>query len=504
MEINTFELAFNGFLAVLTFKHLFLMIVGIASGIAAGAMPGIGPSMAVALVLPFTLSMGPVTGLILLGALWTGAVYGGSITAILFKVPGTPASVASTLDGYPMTQKGEGDVAIVVGLISSGVGGVVGGLFLLFLFVPLSNIALKFSKPEYFWLCVFGLTAISSISANNVLMGVTAVILGLLIQTIGLDPLYGIPRFTFGNPELMQGIHLVPALIGIFAFPQMLEMFLHTEGQNVSYRQRGARELMGHVCGYLFHNCKRIMARSAILGTLIGILPGTGTSIASIIGYNEAMRWDKHPEKYGTGCIEGVCASETANNAVIGGSCIPMMALAIPGCPTAAIIMGAFLTHGIVPGSDLLTKSGDIAFVFIAALIILNFIMVGVGFFMGRPIAQAQRLPEFYLAPIIMVLCLLGAFAIRNSMTDVYVMLGLGVGVYLANKAGMPSAPLALGVVLGTIMEEALGVSLIMAQGEGGVVDTLFMRPLCIGLIIISVLSAMTPLFVNKKKKNNA
>ena len=501
MEINTFDLALNGLWACLEPYHLVLMVAGMAAGIVAGAMPGIGPSMAVALILPFTLGMGPVTGLILLGSLWVGATYGGSITAILFKVPGTPASVATTLDGYPMAQKGEGDVAIVTGLLSSTVGGIVGALFLLFLFVPLSRIALKFSKPEYFWLCVFGLTAISSISAKNVLMGVTAVVLGLLIQTVGIDPMYGMPRFTFGSAELMQGINLVPALIGIFAFPQMLDMILNTEGRNIPYHQRGAKELITHVFRYLFTKCKAIMARSSIIGTFIGILPGTGTSIASIIGYNEAVRWDKHPEKYGTGCIEGVCASETANNAVIGGSCIPMMALAIPGCPTAAIIMGAFLTHGIVPGSSLLIKSGDIAFVFIDALIFLNIVMFAVGFFMGRPIAKSQKLPPFYLAPLIMVLCVLGAFSIRNSMTDVYIMLTIGVFVFLGNKVGLPSAPLALGVVLGSIAEEALSASLFMAEAEGGVFQTMFMRPLCMVLIAVSILSAMTPLFTRKKQK---
>lgn len=499
-DVSILSLTLHGFAQLFTVYHLGLMVLGMAGGIVAGALPGIGPSMAVALLLPFTLTMGPITGMILLGAIWVGAIYGGSITAILFKVPGTPASVATTLDGYPMTQKGEGDMAIVTALLSSCFGGLVGAILLLFLFVPLSQISLKFSKPEYFWLCVFGLTAISSISAKNVLMGVTAVILGLLISTIGMDPIMGTPRFTFGNFALMQGVHLVPALIGVFAFPQLCEMILHTESYEVKYHQRGARELLSGVGAYLIRNCKIILARSSILGTLIGVLPGAGTSIASIIGYNEAMRWDKHPEKYGTGCMEGVAASESANNGVIGGSCIPMMALAIPGCPTAAIIMGAFLTHGIVPGSHLLEKSGDIAFVFICSLVVLNFIMVAVGFFMGRPIAKVQKLPAFYIAPLIMVLCLLGAYTIRNSMTDVYIMLTIGISVFLGNKVGLPSAPVALGIVLGSIAEEALSVSLYMAQAEGSLLGTLIMRPICLVLIAICIVSALSPFFMKKSK----
>ncbi len=504
MEQNTMQLIWQGFANIWAPYHIFLMVAGVTGGIVAGALPGIGPALAIALLIPFSLVMGTMPGMVLLGAIWCGCTYGGSITATLFKVPGTPASMATTFDAYPMTEKGEGDIALTTCLVSSVIGGIVGAALLLWLFVPLSEVALRFSKPEYFWLCVFGLTAVSSVSGKNIRMGIMSVLLGLAIRMLGMDPTYGMPRFTGGNITLMQGVDLVSALVGIFAFSQVLEMSSLGAASGVNYTQRKSGELIRTTLGRMFSRCKATIVRSAIIGTIVGILPGTGTSIASIISYNEAMRWSKTPETFGKGEIEGVVASETANNAVIGGSCIPMMALAIPGCPAAAVIMGAFMSHGIVPGSKLLVESGELAFTFIWVLIMVNLFMLVIGFYMGRPIAKTVQLPPWYIAPTILLLCSIGTYSVRNSLFDIYVMVGLGLFTFFGRKVGIAPAPLALGMVLGPITEEALNAALVMAQASESLWRTMIARPICLVLIGLTLLSLLTPLMIRKKSSRAA
>lgn len=502
MDTNTIALIINGFINSLQPFHILLMIGGLFGGIIIGSLPGLSATMAVSIMLPFTFVMEPASGLIMLGAIWCGGVYGGANAAILLNIPGTASSIATTFDGYPMTKKGEGDKALLTSLVSSAFGGVFGVIILLTAFAPLAVFSLMFGKPEYFWLTIFGLTTISAMSIGNARKGLLAGALGLLISTIGLDPLSGAARFTFNYSPLMGGVSVVPALIGIFAFSQILELSESNNKQSTNYKRTD--NLIKKVMGELWKKCRGVLIRSSFIGTIVGMLPGAGGDVASLIAYNEAKRWDKKPQRYGKGAIEGVAASESSNNAMIGGALIPMMSLGIPGAPVAAVIMGGLLAHGIIPGSKLLSESGDIAYTFITSLVIANILMVVVGYFMLRIMTNILRVPNYFIIPGIFFLSTIGAYAFRNSLTDVYIMIGMGIIAYLLSKAGVSAGPLALGLVLGPISEEALGVSLVLAQAKNSIVEVMFLRPVSIILIILIILSLFTPLitqyFKNKKK----
>lgn len=499
MEHNIIELIISGLINSLSPYHILLMVLGVAGGIVIGTLPGLTATMAVALLVPITFVMEPSTGLVMLGAVWCGAIYGGANAAILLNVPGTPSSIATTFDGYPMTKKGDADKAMLASLIASAIGGIIGVIILLTLFAPLAQLSLKFGKPEYFWFCIFGLTTISAMSTGNVFKGLLGGFLGLLIGTIGIDPVAGIPRFTFGYKPLVQGIQLVPALIGFFAFSQMLTLMERDVKYIAKYKQRP--NLLKSLLSEMYQKGRSIILRSSFLGTFIGILPGAGGPVASIIAYNEAKRWDKNPEKYGKGALEGIMASESSNNAVIGGSLIPMMGLGIPGCPAAAVVMGGLLAHGIIPGSKLLTESADVAYTFIMALIVANLIMLPVGYFLIKLVGNILNVPLYFVAPVILVLSTIGSYALRNSMLDVFVMVICGIIAYLLSKVDIDAGPLALGLVLGPIAEDALGVSLVIAQAKGSIMQLLFLRPVSIILIILSILSVFSPLILAQIKK---
>lgn len=479
-------------------NHLILMSLGIVAGIIIGTLPGLTATMATALLVPFTFHMEPSTGLVLLGAIWCSGVYGGSNSAVLLNIPGTPSSFTTTLDGYPMTKKGEADKALFTSLFSSVMGGIFGVIVLILLFAPLARLSVKFGKAEYFWLCVFGLTSISTLTTKNPVKGIIACTLGLFLSTIGLSPINGMPRFTFGYRPLIQGVALIPALIGMFALAQVLGFMQKEEKYIAEYKQTPG--LVKFVISYIARKCKINLLRSSIIGTLIGILPGAGGAIASIISYNEAKRWDKHPEKYGKGAIEGLVASESSNNAMIGGACIPMMGLGIPGAPVAAIIMGGLLAHGIIPGSKLLTESADVAYTFIASLLVSNILLLVIGFFMLKLTSKILKIPTAFIAPSVLVLATIGAYAIRNSYLDLIIMLLVGLFSFYFLKDTSP-APMALGLVLGPIAEEALGVTLQIGIAKGSVFQTLFFRPVSLVLILMCILSILSPLFRNRKKE---
>jgi putative tricarboxylic transport membrane protein len=488
-------LLIDGLLVALQPYHLVLMSFGIIAGIVIGTLPGLTATMATALLVPFTFHMDPATGLVLLGAIWCAGVYGGANSAILLNIPGTPSSFTTTLDGYPLTRKGQADRALFTSLFASVLGGIFGVLILILLFAPLAKLSVKFGKAEYFWLCVFGLTAISTLTTKNPVKGILACALGLLIGTIGLSPIDGTPRFTFGYRPMVQGIALIPALIGMFALAQVFQLIKRDERYIAEYRQNSG--VIRSVVGYMAAKCKVVFLRSSIIGTFIGILPGAGGAIASIIAYNEAKRWDKHPEKYGTGAIEGIVASESANNAMIGGACIPMMSLGIPGAPVAAVIMGGLLAHGITPGAKLLVESGDVAYTFIASLLVSNILLLIIGYFMLKLTSNILRIPTAFIAPAVLVLSTIGAFSMRNSMLDLVAMLLLGLfAFYFLSDTG--PAPMALGLVLGPIAEEALGVTLQIARAKGSVMQALVLRPVSLILIVMSILAIVGPIVLQR------
>lgn len=488
-----------GLLNSLTPFNLLLAVLGLTGGIIIGALPGLTATMGVALMVPITFGMNPASGLVLLGAIYSGAIYGGSNSAVLLNTPGTPSSVATTFDGYPMSRKGEADAALITSLVASVFGGIIGTLFLLFVAGPLAQVALKFGPPEFFWLAIFGLSTIASMSTGNVVKGLAAGALGLLFGTIGLDPLVGQPRFTFGYYPLVQGVEVIPALIGLFSFSQVMVLLGSNQAYIAEYRQRPG--VFREVVGYLWQKCKVNLLRSSIIGTIVGILPGAGGEIASIISYSEAKRWDGHPERFGTGVIDGIAASESANNAVIGGSLIPLLTLGIPGSAVAAVIMGGLLAHGIRPGSHLFTESGELAYTFMVSLIVVNMLMLAVGYLLIKGTVRILNVPMRFIAAGIVVLSVIGSYALRNSMVDVAIMVVFGVIGYLGGQVGFDSGPMALGIILAPIIEEGLGQSLMLAHAKGSLPAVFFERPISVLLIVLTVASVAVPAVLARRRR---
>ena len=482
--------------------NLVLMIGGLAGGIIIGALPGLTATMGVALMVPVTFAMDTTSGLVMLGAIYVGAIYGGANSACLICTPGTPSSVATTFDGWPLCKSGKADEALITSLLSSSFGGIVGTVFLLFLAAPLARGALKFGGPESFWLCLFGLSTIAVMSSGNMVKGLLSGALGLLIATIGLDPHTATPRFTFGYYPLVQGVEVIPAMIGLFSFSQVLYLIGSYKPFIAEYSpQPGA---FGRVARYLTGKCKVVLVRSSIIGTLVGMLPGAGGEIASIIAYNESKRWDKQPERYGTGIIEGVASSESSNNAVIGGSLIPMLTLGIPGSAVAAVILGALLAKGIQPGFKVFTTTGELAYTFIFSQFLVNLMMIPVGLFLAKIMVRLLSIRLTFVAIAIVVLSVIGSYAIRNSMLDIWIVIVFGFIGYFCNRVGLDTGALALGIILGPMIEENLGKThSLSAAVDGSMWTVFFQSPISITLIGLTLLSLVTPYFLEMKRKRN-
>jgi putative tricarboxylic transport membrane protein len=486
----------NALTGVLDPVSLILVIVGVGSGIIIGALPGLTATMAIALLVPFTFGMSPIHGLVLLGAIYTGAIYGGSFSAILINTPGTPSAIATTFDGFPMAQKGEAYRAIITATISSVFGGVVGVAFLIFLAPPLARASLTFGPPEYFWLAAFGLTIIAAVSPRSTLKGLIGGGIGLLISTVGIAPIEGAVRFNFGTMALQNGISLIPALIGFFCIPEVLRMVEDsgTTGKVVPYRKQ--RKMVTRV----FHALLRrpwLMIRSSIIGTIIGIIPGAGGNIAGLVSYNEAIRTSKNKEKFGTGAMEGVAASETANNASVSGALIPMLTLGIPGAPPAAVLFGALLLQGMRPGMELFSTHGTITYAFLFSLVLANLAMLPLGIILGKAVsALMQRTRVQTMAPLIIFLSMVGSYSIYNNIADIYTMVAVGIVAHALRKAGFMPGPIVLGLILGPIAERGLTQSLLMGQAAGSMTAVFFGRPLSIVLIVLTAASILMPVVI--------
>ncbi|MPV35475.1 tripartite tricarboxylate transporter permease [Georgenia subflava] len=490
-----FELLGSGVLANLAPSMLLLVLVGTAAGMAIGAMPGLSATMGLALLVPFTFVMDPTRALVLLGAFYMGAIYGGSFTAILVNAPGTPSSVATALEGYQMTKKGKSELAIVGATFGSLVGGIVGVVALIFLAPPLAEFSLRFGPQEYFWVAIFGLTIIISMASGSLLKGLIGGVIGLLLATVGIAPVGGEVRFTFGEPMLQGGVPLVPAMVGLFTIPEVIRLVARKgRGDAELIDGREHRESLGSMVRQIFSKPVNLI-RSSIIGTVVGILPGAGGSVANLVAYSEAKRSSKHPETYGKGEIDGVVAAESANNATVGGGMIPTLTIGVPGTPPDAIIIGVLLLHGLRPGAELFSTSGDLVYTFIIALAVSAVMMVPVGLIGGRALQRGVvAMPARYLAPGITVLTIVGAYAVRNSVVDVFIMLVLGVLAYFLSLAGISSAPIVLGLILGSIAETGLVQGLLTAQGEAQPWLTFFTRPLSLVLIAMTLISLLWPL----------
>lgn len=497
MDAEILAQVINNLLAPQTLLAIFFGVVG---GVLAGALPGLSATVSVSLLIPITFSMEPVAGLAMLAAIYTAAVYGGSISAILIHTPGSPASAATALDGYQMTLKGEGAKALGVATIASATGGTISAIALLFLAPPLSRIALAFSAPEYFLIAIFGLTIIGSLAGKSVVKGVAAGALGLLVATIGVDVLTGFPRYTFGNTSLQGGISLIPALIGLFSLSQVMILAENRGG--------GPSNTIGALEGKVLPTLRELKSifvtiiRSSGIGVFVGMLPGAGGDIGSWVGLNEAKRFSRDKEKFGTGVIEGVAAPEAANNAVTGGALIPLLVLGIPGSATTAVLLGGILIQGLQPGRDLFTTQANITYAIILGFMLANIIMGVVGLLGARYFVKVTSTPQNILIPLIVVLSVVGSYAINNNIFDVWVMVAFGLIGYFLRKTGFPPAPVVLGLILGSIAENGLRQSFVLAQGD--VFAYFLSRPISIVLIIMIVLSLFSPILLKRLQGGEA
>ncbi|WP_347918549.1 tripartite tricarboxylate transporter permease [Paracoccus marcusii] len=492
------------FLNALTPLNLGLALAGVVLGTIIGALPGLSATMAVAVLVPFTFAMEPASGLIALGAIYTGAIYGGAFAAILVNTPGTPSSIATTFDGYPMAQRGDGGLAVTLATLASVCGGLIGALALLFLAPPLARVALAFGPPEYFWLAVFGLTLIAALSVGNTLKGLIGACIGLLLSMVGVAVVGGDVRLTGNLPSFLGGIDVVSALIGLYCVPVILDLVatraahLKVPDSDKGYRLREA--------GGIAWASRFNVVRSSVIGTVVGILPGAGGSIAGLVSYTEARRSSPRSGNFGKGEPDGVIATEAANNATVGGGFIPTLVLGIPGTPPDAIILGALLVQGIQIGPQLFTGEADIVYTFIFGLLIATVLMLPAGLLIGRYAYRSIiSFPKSLLVPTIAFLTVVGSFAIHSSVHDVQVMFGLGVLGWVLNRYGFQASPIVLGLVLGQIAEQGFVQTYLIGNASGNLAGMYFGRPISIGIIAAALLSLCYPFYAEwrAKQKNS-
>ncbi|MEA2104403.1 MAG: tripartite tricarboxylate transporter permease [Candidatus Cloacimonadota bacterium] len=459
---------------------ILIIMLGVVMGIIAGAMPGLSPSMGVALLVPFTYTMSPTLALILLVSIYIAANYGGSITAVTINAPGTPASVVTAFDGYPLTKKGKPGIGLGVSLISSTVGGFIGTLILIFFSAPLAKVALKFHPAEYFALAIFGLTTVASLGGKNWIKAFIAAIFGLLINTIGIDPISGVSRFTFGISYLYDGFALIPALIGLFALSEIFKQL--EEGGHKTKTEMDLSSEWPTLRDYI--KLKFTIIRSSIMGTLIGIFPGAGATIASFISYDVTKRLSKNPENFGKGEVSGVAAAEAANSSSVGGALVPLLTLGIPGSATTAVLIGALMIHDLTPGPRLFVTHPEIIYGLFASLLVANVALLIFGLFGSRLWVKVTNIPKKILFPLIFAVSIIGSFAVRNSFFDIISCLVFGVFGWILRRNKYPVAPIILGMVLGNIAETNFRRAVMM-----GGYDIFFTRPTSLILLILGLLS---------------
>lgn len=476
---------------VFTPLHFGILCLGTVGGLVLGALPGLSPTMAVALLIPFTFHLPAAAGLILLGAAYTATVAGGAVSAILLKIPGAPANIATVLDGHPMARDGQAARALQLCFVSSGIGGVL-GIFVLIFFTPvLAEWALAFGPSHLFWMAILGITVIASLGARSPVKGLMAGALGLWISTIGFDQIQGVERFVFTD-HLTGGINIIAALVGLFAVPQALRML---EGRG------GGGELMALASHSVWRSVKfvfgrvRTLAIGSVTGILVGLIPGAGGQIAGLVAYDQTRRFSSAPERFGRGEPDGVIAAESANNAMVGPSLVPLLTLSVPGSPTAAVLLGGLLIHGIFPGSDLFETYPEVTWTFINSLLVGQVLMVVFGLWLSRLAARVIRLPENYLAAGVMALAVFGAYSVQHSYSDVLVMAALGVGMYFLEKFGYAAAPIVLGIVLGPIAERNFVQGRIIANAGDGMAPFFLGGGLNAALIALIVLSVASSVF---------
>ena len=468
---------------------LWVILASAAFGLFVGAVPGLTATMATALLVPVTFFMEPVPAIASIVTATAMAIFAGDIPSCLLRMPGTPASAAYTDEAYAMTRKGQGELALGAGLVFSVIGGLFGTAVLILAAPALAEVALKFSSFEYFWLVVLGLLCAVFIAFANPLKGVVSLLLGLLIASVGLDNPAGFPRFTFGNAELAGGLTLIPIMIGMFAVSEILRSV-----SRIDQPSEMAQAKIGNVfrgMGALMLRYKMPMARGSVLGTAIGILPGAGADIAAWMSYAVSKKFSKEPEKFGTGHVEGIVEAGASNNSALAGAWVPALVFGIPGDSITAIVIGVLYIKGLNPGPSIFLENAASIYAIFMVFIIANLLMLPLGIAAIKSAKQLLRAPRELLLPVILLFCIVGSFAINNSIFGVLLMLVFGVVAYFMEENGFPVAPAILGMVLGAMLEEHFIRAMIRADGEFvGFVQ----RPIALGLALAVFAVILWPL----------
>ncbi len=495
--MDSFGQLMLGFSIALTPENLLYCFLGVIVGTIIGAMPGIGPSAGIAILLPLTFGMNATSAMILMAGIYYGAMYGGTITSVLINVPGESSSVMTTLDGYQMALKGRAGAALGIAALGSFFAGTVSVLLLMLVSMPLVQVAISFGPPEYFALMLMGLTTISGLTGKSVLKALAMTFLGLLISTAGMDAFSGHPRLTFGMTELLDGVNFLMVAVGVFGIGEVMYNvertlrleFVTTSIKNVWPTLQDWRDSWGAII------------RGTIIGFIVGVLPGAGGTIASFLTYASEKKLSKHPDKFGTGIIEGVAGPESANNASTGGAMVPLLTLGIPGSGTTAIMLGALMMFGLQPGPLLFQKNPDFVWGVIASMYVGNVMLLILNIAFIPVFVQILKIPFYMLMPLIIVFSTVGVYSVDGAIFDVGMMFVFGVLGYFMKKLELPPAPLVLSVVLGPMMERALRRSLTMSLGS---YDIFFTRPISAVLMIVALAMLAAPVFSWAQRRRNA
>ena len=481
------EALFGGLYALADPQLLVLIFAATLAGVIIGALPGLNATTGAALLLPFTITMDPIPAIAILTTIYCAATFAGAITAILINTPGTSASATTCLDGYPLAQRGEAGRALGMATVSSTFGGIVSVVCLMAAAPVMARAAYNFAPPEYFALTVFGLSMLATIGDGSPIKNLIAGALGVLAATVGKDLLTTVERFTFGMSELTEGIGFVPVMIGLFGISELL-----VQADRLTVKRRLI--IMKAVKLPTRADYKKVwktILRSSGIGTFIGILPAEGATVASMIGYNEARRWSKTPEEFGKGSIEGIAGSEAANNSATGGAMVPTLALGIPGSPTAAVILAGLMVHGLQPGPTMFTEQAEFAFAIFWAMLFVNVLFIFVGLFGAKIFARITFVPVQILWPIVFTFSIVGAYALDQSFLDVWIAIGSGILGYFMRRFGYSVVPLAIGLILGGMLEKRLGQSLIMLDDQWWL---MFTRPLSLLFFALTFLALFGPM----------
>ena len=486
--MDLFQNILMGFRVALSFQNLLFCFFGVTLGTLIGVLPGIGPVTGVAILIPITFGLNTTTAIITMAGVYYGAMYGGSTTSILINVPGESSSVMTTLDGYQMAKKGRAGPALGMAAFGSFIAGTLAVVLLTFIAPPLANVALSFGPPEYFALTFMGLTLVTSLSGESMIKGTMSGVFGLIVASVGVDAISGEERFTFGNIYLLDGMGFIGVAVGLFAVAEVLVNLEEPMEQVFVRTKLTLRNLFPNLQDW--KDSLGPIGRSSLLGFFIGVLPGAGATIASFMSYAMEKKLSKHPEKFGTGIIEGVAAPESANNAAAGGAMVPLLTLGIPGSGTTAVLLGALLIHGLRPGPLLFQNNPDFVWAVIASMYIGNVMLLVLNLPLVGMWASMLRIPYRILMPLIVTLSAVGVFATDNNVFDMWVMFAFGVIGYLMRKLEFPAAPAVLGLVLGPLVERSLRQSLTISHGDLSIFVT---RPISAVLTAIALLSLFAP-----------